>query len=49
LVNNAVQGGFVSKENKDIMVEAKTGQEVVDRLKNYQNSAGRLKLKWGQK
>ena len=49
LVNNAVQGGFVTKENKDIMVEAKTGQEVVDRLKTYQNSAGRLKLKWGQK
>lgn len=48
-VNKAVESGFVTQPNKDIMVEAKTGQEVVDRLKDYKNSAGRLNLRWGEK
>jgi hypothetical protein len=48
-VKKAVESGFVSDANKGIMVEGKTGEEVVDRLKNYQNSAGRLKLQWGEK
>lgn len=48
-VKTAVRGGFVTDANQEIIAEAKTGQEVVVSLKNYQNSAGRLKLKWGEK
>lgn len=45
-VKTAVSSGFVSESNKDIMVEARSGEEVVNCLKEYQNSEGRFKLKW---
>jgi hypothetical protein len=48
-VKKAVESGFVTEPNRGIMVEAKTSEEVVEQLKNYQNSAGRLKLHWGEK
>ena len=48
-VKTAVEGGFVSDANKSIMVEAKSGQEVVEKLRDYQNSVGRMKLQWDQK
>ncbi|CZT20010.1 related to Rossmann fold nucleotide-binding protein [Ramularia collo-cygni] len=45
-VKTAVGAGFVSESNRDIMVEARSGEEVVKCLKDYQNSEGRFKLKW---
>ncbi|MCJ1285534.1 hypothetical protein MMC26_004874 [Xylographa opegraphella] len=47
-VRSAVNGGFVTEANKNIMVEAKTAEEVVEALKNYKVSEGRLKLNWTQ-
>jgi uncharacterized protein (TIGR00730 family) len=46
-VNTAVSSGFVSEKNREIMVEGKTAEEVVDRLKGYQKTEGRFKLEWG--
>ncbi|KAF2168035.1 hypothetical protein M409DRAFT_21481 [Zasmidium cellare ATCC 36951] len=48
-VKTAVSSGFVSENNARIMVEAKTGEEVVEQLKGYQNAEGRFKLQWGEK
>lgn len=48
-VNKAVETGFVTQENKSIMVEAKTAQEVIDKLRDYENSPGRLGLDWKNK
>lgn len=45
-VKTAVKSGFVSEGNSGIMVEAKTGEEVVARLKGYTNAEGRFKLDW---
>lgn len=45
-VKTAVSSGFVSEANKGIMVEAKSGEEVVSCLRDYQNSKGRFDLKW---
>lgn len=47
-VKTAVSSGFVSESNKNIMVEARTGAEVVDFLRDYQNAEGRFKLQWGE-
>lgn len=47
-VKNAVASGFVSEGNSGIMVEARTGEEVVEKLTGYMNAEGRFKLKWGQ-
>lgn len=48
-VKTAVSSGFVSQPNAHIMVEAKTGEEVVEQLRSYQNAEGRFKLQWGEK
>lgn len=48
-VKTAVRSGFVTEKNSGIMVEAKTGEEVVERLRSYQNAEGRFKLQWGEK
>lgn len=48
-VKTAVSSGFVSQTNAHIMVEAKTGEEVVEQLRSYQNAEGRFKLQWGEK
>jgi uncharacterized protein (TIGR00730 family) len=48
-VKNAVSSGFVSETNKNIMVEARSGEEVVKFLEDYQNAEGRFKLQWGER
>lgn len=48
-VRTAVEAGFVSKTNESIMSEAKTAEEVVERLRDYVNAEGRFKLQWGEK
>ena len=45
-VRASVEGGFVSKGNKGIMVEAKTAEEVVKALGEYVLSKERFKLDW---
>ncbi|THW69102.1 lysine decarboxylase-like protein-like protein [Aureobasidium pullulans] len=48
-VRTAVKSGFIANNNSNIMIEAKTGVECVESLKNYQNAEGRMKLEWNQK
>ncbi|EME85278.1 uncharacterized protein MYCFIDRAFT_83373 [Pseudocercospora fijiensis CIRAD86] len=48
-VQKSVEERFVSKENERIMVEAKTAEEVVEKLKNYRNAEGRFGLEWEEK
>ena len=48
-VNKSVEQGFVGKANANIMVEAKTSEEVVTRLRDYTNAEGRFNLNWGEK
>ncbi|KAK4505038.1 hypothetical protein PRZ48_003001 [Zasmidium cellare] len=48
-VKTAVSSGFVSETNARIMVEAKSGEEVVEALRGYQNAEGRFKLQWGER
>ncbi|OQN98219.1 hypothetical protein B0A48_15495 [Cryoendolithus antarcticus] len=48
-VRKAVETGFVGEGNKGIMVEAKTAEEVVEKLRGYRNAEGRFKLSWGEK
>ncbi|KAK3070912.1 hypothetical protein LTR53_009620 [Teratosphaeriaceae sp. CCFEE 6253] len=48
-VQKSVGEGFVSENNAGIMVEAKTSEEVIDRLRDYQTAAGRFKLQWDEK
>jgi uncharacterized protein (TIGR00730 family) len=45
-IRNAVEAGFLRETNADIIVEAKSAEEVVDRLKVYKNAEGRLNLTW---
>ncbi|OXV11445.1 hypothetical protein Egran_00791 [Elaphomyces granulatus] len=47
-VKNAVDEGFVSQANANILVEAKDVNEVLPKLVGYQPSKGRLNLNWGQ-
>lgn len=47
-VRDAVGAGFISEGNRDILVEAKTPEEVVMALKTYKNAEGRFKLTWGE-
>ncbi|KAG9820313.1 lysine decarboxylase-like protein-like protein, partial [Aureobasidium melanogenum] len=48
-VRTAVKSGFIANNNSSIMIEAKTGEQCVQELKNYQNTEGRMKLNWDQK
>lgn len=48
-VRTAVDAGFISGANSGILAEAKSADEVMERLRNYQNSQGRFKLHWGEK
>lgn len=48
-VHKAVDSGFIAENNEGIMAEAKTAEEVVERLRNYQNAEGRFKLQWSEK
>lgn len=45
-VKQSVEAGFVGESNRNILVEGKTAEECVDRLKSYKVSQGRFKLKW---
>ena len=47
--DKAVETGFVTASNRGIMGEARSGQEVVDQLRDYKNSSGRFDLHWNQK
>ncbi|KAH8600973.1 lysine decarboxylase-like protein-like protein [Bisporella sp. PMI_857] len=46
-IRGAVDAGFVGASNKEIIKEAKTAEEAVLALKNYQAAKGRFNLKWG--
>ncbi|KAG9835176.1 lysine decarboxylase-like protein-like protein, partial [Aureobasidium melanogenum] len=48
-VRTAVKSGFIANNNSSIMIEAKTGEQCVQELKNYQNTEGRMRLNWDQK
>lgn len=45
-VRNAVKSGFVGQTNADIIVEAKSAEEVAKALKEYRNAEGRFNLTW---
>lgn len=47
-VTNAVSSGFISKTNEGIIAEARTTDDVVRQLKNYQNASGRFNLTWDE-
>ena len=48
-VANAVDAGFITECNQSIMVEAKSPEEVVEKLREYKISEERLKLNWDEK
>ena len=48
-VHKAVESGFIAQNNAGIMVEARSAEQVVERLSNYQNAEGRFKLEWEEK
>lgn len=45
-IQKASEEGFIGQANAGIIVEAKTAEEVVRALENYQLSEGQLKLNW---
>lgn len=45
-INKAVESGFISKGNRDIIVIASTPEEVIEKIENYQVAEGRLNLNW---
>ncbi|KAF2156171.1 hypothetical protein K461DRAFT_265598 [Myriangium duriaei CBS 260.36] len=48
-VRNAADSGFIADSNRNIMVEAKTPDEVVDALRAYRVSEGVFKLNWQER
>lgn len=48
-VRNAVESGFISEGNRNIMVETKTPEEVLKALQTYRIAEGQFKLDWKQK
>ena len=48
-VEKTVEEGFVKGENAQIMVEAKTPEEAIQKLREYKISKERFDLKWGEK
>ena len=46
-VEGSVDAGFVGLKNRNIIGEAKNGEEAVEVLKVYVPDEGRFKLKWG--
>ena len=47
-INGAVGRGFISKDNKGILAEAKTVEECFQAIKDYKLSKGRVPLTWNQ-
>lgn len=45
-VDEAVESGFISKDNRKIIVEAKTAEETIRLIKEYQVPEGRFNLNW---
>lgn len=45
-INTAVKYGFIKDDNANIVVEAKSVDEIVDKLQNYQLPNGRYPLDW---
>ena len=45
-VDTAVEHGLISQDNRHILVEAKSVDEVADKIKNYKVAAGRYVLDW---
>jgi uncharacterized protein (TIGR00730 family) len=45
--SGALEAGFVGKGSGHIIVEAKTGEEAIECLRNYKVAEGRFKLEWG--
>ncbi|KAK5137112.1 hypothetical protein LTR08_001121 [Meristemomyces frigidus] len=48
-VHKAVDSGFIAQNNAGIMVEARSAEQVVERLQNYENAKGRFDLSWDSK
>jgi len=48
-VKNAVEEEFVDRGNKDIVVEAKTAEEVIEKIKGYKTGTQRHKLDWNMR
>ncbi|KAK0101123.1 hypothetical protein ONS95_012895 [Cadophora gregata] len=47
-VRNSVEAGFVGQSNVGIIREAGTPEEAVRCLREYRNSEGRFRLRWGE-
>ncbi|KAJ5921511.1 hypothetical protein N7466_009837 [Penicillium verhagenii] len=47
-VRNAVEQGFISPENGNILAETKDAKEVWNKLLEYQISSQRMQLNWGE-
>lgn len=45
-VNEAVRSEFISSGNREIIVEAKTAEEVIEKIENYKVADGRFHLNW---
>jgi uncharacterized protein (TIGR00730 family) len=45
-IKNAVKSGFLREGNADIIVEATSAEQVIERLKVYKNAEGRFNLTW---
>lgn len=45
-IQPATEAGFVRKGNAEILVEAHSAEEVVERLRDYETAGGRLELNW---
>lgn len=45
-INSAVEAGFISQGNRQIVVFAKSAREVVEKIENYRAADGRLDLNW---
>lgn len=46
-VRGAVGAGFVGEGSAGILLEARSAEEVVEKLRNYKSASGRFKLEWG--
>ena len=46
-VRGSVRAGFVGEGNREIIAEARTGEEAVMALREYRVAEGRFKLEWG--
>lgn len=45
-INAAVSSEFISKGNRDIVVEAKTPEEAIEKIENYKVAQDRFHLNW---